>query len=266
MLFLTKDIPQLAESWSQMGLMGVGTDPKASRSKETTGVNSIHARILSNHQLCRYREDLYRAKLQRQPWDKVPIHGSSYISKETEFVIWIQASWLPLISKILKNTYIKSQSCCNMSATSSLQPTHAKKQEIVMYGQGKKKGESEVAQSCPALCDPMDYSPPGSSVRGIFPGRNTGMGCHFLLQGIFLTQELNPGLPHCRQTLYHLSHQGSSKLWPMVREKKKGNSQKCQTLFLGAPKSLQMVIAAMKLKGAYSLEWKLRRIYKLWPW
>ena len=35
------------------------------------------------------------------------------------------------------------------------------------------------------------------------------MGCHFLLQGIFPTQGLNPGLPHCRQTLYHLSHQGS---------------------------------------------------------
>ena len=34
------------------------------------------------------------------------------------------------------------------------------------------------------------------------------MDCHFLLQGIFPTQELNPGLPHCRQTLYHLSHQG----------------------------------------------------------
>ena len=37
------------------------------------------------------------------------------------------------------------------------------------------------------------------------------MGCHFLLQGIFPTQGLNPGLPHCRQTLYHLSHQGSPK-------------------------------------------------------
>ena len=35
------------------------------------------------------------------------------------------------------------------------------------------------------------------------------MDCHFLLQGIFLTQGSNPGLPHCRQTLYHLSHQGS---------------------------------------------------------
>ena len=43
-----------------------------------------------------------------------------------------------------------------------------------------------------------------------FPGKNTGVGCHFLLQEIFPTQELNPGLPHCRQTLYRLSHQGTS--------------------------------------------------------
>ena len=42
-----------------------------------------------------------------------------------------------------------------------------------------------------------------------FPGKNTEVVCHFLLQGIFLTQGLNPGLPHCRQTLYHLSHQRS---------------------------------------------------------
>ena len=40
-----------------------------------------------------------------------------------------------------------------------------------------------------------------------FPGKNTGVGCHFLLQEIFQTQGLNPGLPHCRQILYHLSHQ-----------------------------------------------------------
>ena len=39
-----------------------------------------------------------------------------------------------------------------------------------------------------------------------FPGKNTGMGCHFLLQEIFLTQGLNSGLPHCRYTLYRLSH------------------------------------------------------------
>ena len=39
--------------------------------------------------------------------------------------------------------------------------------------------------------------------------KNTGVGCHALLQGIFPTQGLNPSLWHCRQILYHLSHQGS---------------------------------------------------------
>ena len=42
-----------------------------------------------------------------------------------------------------------------------------------------------------------------------FPDKSTGVGCRFHLQGIFLTQGSNPGLPHCRQTPYHLSHQGS---------------------------------------------------------
>ena len=66
-----------------------------------------------------------------------------------------------------------------------------------------------VAQLCLTLCDPVDCSLPGSSVHGDSPGKNTGVGCHGLLQGIFLTQELNPGLLHCRQILYCLSHQGS---------------------------------------------------------
>ena len=47
----------------------------------------------------------------------------------------------------------------------------------------------------------------GSSVRGDSPGKNTGVGCHALLQGIFPTQGSNPGLPHCRRILYHMSHQ-----------------------------------------------------------
>ena len=67
----------------------------------------------------------------------------------------------------------------------------------------------KVTQSCPTLCDPMDCDSPGSSVHGDSPGKNTGVGCHALLQGIFPTQGLNPGLPHCRQILYHLSHQKS---------------------------------------------------------
>ena len=50
---------------------------------------------------------------------------------------------------------------------------------------------SSVTQSCPTVCDPMCCSLPDSSVHGMFPGKNTGMGYHFLLQGIFPTQGLN---------------------------------------------------------------------------
>ena len=65
-----------------------------------------------------------------------------------------------------------------------------------------------VAQSCPTLCHPMDSRPLclcpwDSSVK------NIGAGSQFLPQGIFPTQGLNSGLPHCRQILYHLNHQGS---------------------------------------------------------
>ena len=61
----------------------------------------------------------------------------------------------------------------------------------------------------PAPCNPINCSPTGSSVHGDSPGKNTSVGCHTLLQGIFPTQGSNPGLPHCRQILYHLSYQGS---------------------------------------------------------
>ena len=66
-----------------------------------------------------------------------------------------------------------------------------------------------VAQSCLTLCDPMGCSPPGSSVQWDFPGKNTGVGCHSLLQGIFPTKGSNLSLPYCRQILYRLNHQGS---------------------------------------------------------
>ena len=66
-----------------------------------------------------------------------------------------------------------------------------------------------VAQSCPTVCNPMDCSPPGSSVYRDSPGKNIGESCHALLQGIFPTQGSNLGLPHCRRILYCLSHQGS---------------------------------------------------------
>ena len=61
----------------------------------------------------------------------------------------------------------------------------------------------EVAQSCPTLCEPTRLLRPWH-----FPGKCTGVGCYFLFQGIFPMQGSSPGLPHCGQRLYHLSHQG----------------------------------------------------------
>ena len=54
----------------------------------------------------------------------------------------------------------------------------------------------------------MDCSPPGSSVHGDSPGKNTGVGCHALLQGISPTQGSNPGLLHYKKILYQLSYLG----------------------------------------------------------
>ena len=65
-----------------------------------------------------------------------------------------------------------------------------------------------VTQSCLTFCNPMDWSLLGSSVHLDSPGKNTEVGCHALLQGIFLTQELNLGLLHYRWILYQLSYQG----------------------------------------------------------
>ena len=54
------------------------------------------------------------------------------------------------------------------------------------------------------------------SVHGILQAKNTGVGCHFLLQGIFPTQGLNPGLLHCRWILYQLSHKGNPRMLQWV--------------------------------------------------
>ena len=69
-------------------------------------------------------------------------------------------------------------------------------------------GGGLVAKPCPTLAIawtvPTRLLCPWDS-----PGRNTGVGCHFLLQGIFPTQESNPGLLHCRQMIYQVSYEGS---------------------------------------------------------
>ena len=74
----------------------------------------------------------------------------------------------------------------------------------------KKKKESEVTQSCLTLCDPMDCSLAGSSIHSQdFPGKSTGVGCQFLLQGIFLPRNLTWVSRIVGRRFYHLSYQGS---------------------------------------------------------
>ena len=63
---------------------------------------------------------------------------------------------------------------------------------------------SEVARSCATPCDSMDCKPTRLLCPWNLLGKSIGVGCHFLLQGMFLTRGSNPGLPHCRQTLYSL--------------------------------------------------------------
>ena len=70
------------------------------------------------------------------------------------------------------------------------------------------------SESCSVMPDSLGthglYSPLNS------PGQNTGVGSHFLFQGIFPTQGLNPGLPHWRRILSRLSHQGSPRILEWV--------------------------------------------------
>ena len=66
-----------------------------------------------------------------------------------------------------------------------------------------------VAQSCTTLCDPMDYSPPGSSIRGIPQAKMLEWIAIPFSRAFSPSPGTEPGSPTCRQILYHLNHQGS---------------------------------------------------------
>ena len=75
----------------------------------------------------------------------------------------------------------------------------------------KSEVKVKVVQSCPMLCDPMDYT-----VHGILQARILEWVVIPFSKGIFPTQGLNPGLPQCRQILYKLSHRGSPRMLEWV--------------------------------------------------
>ena len=90
-----------------------------------------------------------------------------------------------------------------------------------------------VALSCSTLCNPLDYSLcPWDS-----PGKNTGVGSHSLLQVIFVIQGWSPDFLHCKQILYHLSHQENP-----------------QYLVLSSiPADAKQVVTTVNLRSAYAL-------------
>ena len=109
----------------------------------------------------------------------------------------------------------------------------------------KVKSESDVAQSFPTLRDPMVCSLPGSSVCGIF---HAGVGCHCLLWQVKEESE-KVGLKFNIQKTKTMAS-GPITSWEI-------NEETVSDFIFWAPKSLQMVTAAMKLKDTYSLEEKL---------
>ena len=110
------------------------------------------------------------------------------------------------------------------------------------------------------LCNPMDCSLPGSSVH--FPGNSTGVDCHFLLQGIFPTQGSNPGLSHCRQMLYCLSHQGSQLLLGTVSKYISGAYKGFWFKFMGPEHMLPFL---GKMRGKYQKGEFVRNL-RMWCW
>ena len=105
-------------------------------------------------------------------------------------------------------SFISLQQCCSLQTSirdhstfqNYLQSLFLVGHESAVFSLGlcflllERKFKVLVAQSCLSLCNPTDCSPPGSCVHGDSPGKNTGVGCHLLLQGLFPTQGLNPGL------------------------------------------------------------------------
>ena len=105
-------------------------------------------------------------------------------------------------------TLLKTQGY-NVVIICSFQVTSFKKKTATILALVRSVKKLLINQSCPSLCDPMDWQPTKLLHPWDFPGKNTEIGCHFLLQGIFLTQESNLGFLHYRQILYHLNYQGS---------------------------------------------------------
>ena len=106
-------------------------------------------------------------------------------SREKQMIFLSMRIALALTSSYTLNVRIEWSTLLNVPLSNDFQVEFHSNQIICVY---------LVAQSCLTLCYPMDYSPQGSSFHRDSPGKNIGVGCHALLQGIFPTQGSNPCL------------------------------------------------------------------------
>ena len=156
-------------------------------------------------------EDLLKFKTctPYNPVNPPEIYQHVYASIHGSIRVRSGKSWALLVAKILKYFSLGWQTAPLQFLQVALTPSP----QVTLTFSPQPHTVPTVPELClvlqlrPTVCDPMDCSPPGSSIHGDSPGKNTGVGCHTLLQGIFPTQGSNPGLLHCRQILDSLSYQ-----------------------------------------------------------
>ena len=109
-----------------------------------------------------------------------------------------------------------------------------------------------LSHLCLTLCNPFEYSLPDSSVHGHSPGKNTGVGCMPSSRG---SSQHNSGLPHCRQILCHLNHQGSPRILEWVAYS-----------FSRGPSWPRNCTGVSCIIGEFFTSWATRETHIYWWW
>ena len=154
-----------------------------------------------------------------------------WISPRSEHMLW----WLQFIIYIVHLNFAKRR---------DFKHSHSKKKKLMLTMWDESERWLVVSDSL----WPHGLYSPGNS-----PGQNIGVGSLSLLQGIFTTQRSNPGLPHCRQILYQLYHQGSPRILEWVANPFSRGSYQLRN-WIGVP----------CIAGRFFMSWANRKDHVRW--